>query len=381
MPSAKLSALTDLAGAQVPADLIYIVQLSAGVNGSKKSSLNDFLSTITKNITDLTIRYQNSAAAAPAVSAANQGAMNYNATRQTFQGSRNTSAYEDLLFGSGSSTQIAFWGTLTDELLGSTSWTFNDSTKTVTLSNSNNLPNLLIQNTTVTAPNEIRGLLLGAVQFQAINFDATGNGATLVLAGGRTGPAFPLSGATLASILMGGVNAGGVLAAVTGGANILAIATENIAAGHGGTGLTIRTAANAESSTTVRFNINKTGCVQIGANGTGPSATLGGARNNIVLGNMTTYRTDAAIQCANPFTGNDDITFVIQANAGQTNAVFRVEQSTGQTLFFIGQAGSITIASTAVPAVSPANQCRMYYDTATQKLKLSENGGAYANVV
>jgi hypothetical protein len=49
--SSKLTALTDLAGGQVPTDLFYIVDLSAGANGSKKTSLNDFLAQITKNIT------------------------------------------------------------------------------------------------------------------------------------------------------------------------------------------------------------------------------------------------------------------------------------------------------------------------------------------
>lgn len=49
--SSKLSALTDLAGGQVPSDLAYIDQVSAGVNGSKKSTLNDLFSQPAKNIT------------------------------------------------------------------------------------------------------------------------------------------------------------------------------------------------------------------------------------------------------------------------------------------------------------------------------------------
>src|SRR5947209_4878101 len=50
--SSKLTALTDLAGGQVPTDLTYVVDPSAGAAGSKKSTLNDLIEQITKNITD-----------------------------------------------------------------------------------------------------------------------------------------------------------------------------------------------------------------------------------------------------------------------------------------------------------------------------------------
>ncbi len=59
--SSKLSALTDLAGGQVPTDLVYVDQVSAGASGSKKSTLNDFIEQITKNITDAVLKGLNGA--------------------------------------------------------------------------------------------------------------------------------------------------------------------------------------------------------------------------------------------------------------------------------------------------------------------------------
>lgn len=56
MAGSKLTALVDLAGGQVPTDLAYIVDVSAGVNGSKKSTLNDLFEQITKNVADGVIK-------------------------------------------------------------------------------------------------------------------------------------------------------------------------------------------------------------------------------------------------------------------------------------------------------------------------------------
>jgi len=92
--SDKLSNLADLAGAQVPTDLAYVVDLSAGVNGSKKSSLNDLLSIITKNITDGALRFGEFAA--PSLSAAGQGAIYYDATLDKLMVSENGGPYFEL---------------------------------------------------------------------------------------------------------------------------------------------------------------------------------------------------------------------------------------------------------------------------------------------
>lgn len=91
MASAKVSALVSLAGAQVPTDLLYVVDVSAGPAGSKSNTLNDTFAIITKNITDGTIRFQ--AFAAPAVSGAAQGAIYFDSATNRLLFSENAGAY------------------------------------------------------------------------------------------------------------------------------------------------------------------------------------------------------------------------------------------------------------------------------------------------
>jgi hypothetical protein len=95
MASSKLSVLVSLAGGQVPTDLAYVDDISAGAAGSKSSTLNDLFATITKNITDLSLQFQDGAATAT-VSAAGQGKIRYNDTTKTFQVSTNATAYASL---------------------------------------------------------------------------------------------------------------------------------------------------------------------------------------------------------------------------------------------------------------------------------------------
>ncbi|OQB32254.1 MAG: hypothetical protein BWY07_02013 [Candidatus Hydrogenedentes bacterium ADurb.Bin170] len=101
MASEKLDALPDLAGGQAPDDLAYVVDISAGVTGSRKSTLNDLFSIITRNITDKALRWQGSTA--PAVSAAGAGAIYFDNVSNTFKASQNGAAYTDLIGGVGGS--------------------------------------------------------------------------------------------------------------------------------------------------------------------------------------------------------------------------------------------------------------------------------------
>lgn len=94
MPSAKLTDLVSLAGAQVPTDLTYVVDVSAGIAGSKSSTLNDLFSIITRNITDGAVRFQGFAA--PAASAVGAGAIYFDSTSNTFKVSENSGSYFDL---------------------------------------------------------------------------------------------------------------------------------------------------------------------------------------------------------------------------------------------------------------------------------------------
>lgn len=91
MASLKLSALPSLGPNQVPTDLLYIDDVSAGAAGSKSITPNDLVSTITRNITDGAVRFQGFAA--PALSGAGAGAIYFDSTANAFRVSENAGAY------------------------------------------------------------------------------------------------------------------------------------------------------------------------------------------------------------------------------------------------------------------------------------------------
>ena len=106
--------MPDLAGAQVPTDLMTIVDLSQpAASQNVKSTLNDAFAEITKNITDLTVQFGNGVTGT--VSAAGKGKIRYNDTAKSFQVSEDGGAYQNLLKGSGTATRVAFWSAA-DEL-------------------------------------------------------------------------------------------------------------------------------------------------------------------------------------------------------------------------------------------------------------------------
>ena len=122
----KLVNLPDLAGAQAPGDPIYLVDLSAGTNRDRKSSLNDLFAEITKNITDLTVQFGDGVSGT--VSAAGKGKIRYNNTASSFQVSENGAAYQNLLKGSGTATRVAFWSAA-DELSSDSAFYWQNADK------------------------------------------------------------------------------------------------------------------------------------------------------------------------------------------------------------------------------------------------------------
>lgn len=113
MASTELSNLVSLGTSQVPTDLAYIADLSAGAAGSKKITLNDLFSVITRCITDGALRWGGIATGSePAVSAASGGSLFYNSTDQAYKVSENTGAYDALVL-------LAKTQTLTNKTLGS----------------------------------------------------------------------------------------------------------------------------------------------------------------------------------------------------------------------------------------------------------------------
>jgi hypothetical protein len=91
MASTKLSVLVSLGANQVPTDLLYIDDLSAGAAGSKSITCNDLLALITRNITDGAVRF--GAFAAPAVSGAAQAAIYFDSGTNRLLFSENAGAY------------------------------------------------------------------------------------------------------------------------------------------------------------------------------------------------------------------------------------------------------------------------------------------------
>lgn len=91
MASEKITAMPNLAGGQVPTDLIPAVDLSAlPASQNVKTTLNDLFSTVTKNITDRALRFQ-AAGSTPALSTPTTGAIYFDGSK--FQASQNGGAW------------------------------------------------------------------------------------------------------------------------------------------------------------------------------------------------------------------------------------------------------------------------------------------------
>lgn len=378
MASKKITAMTNWAGGQVPTDLMTGVDLSAALaDQNKKTTLNDLFSTITKNITDGAVRFQEFPA--PAVSGAGEGALYFDDTDKTFKGSRNGGAYDDLLFGSGSNQQVSVFTSSPDLVSGYAQFTYNNSLDRLYISDMVFSPTMEISKTG-TSPAYAK--IFGGQGFASLgNWSVTAAApAYLNFYRGANGPAYPTNGMDIGSIRFRPAVDASDTPTTVGGARIDVRATENATAGvGGGVGLTIFTAANGEVSDNPRFLINYLGAVMVGVN----SATITtntGAGTRTVLGQLTTYDADAIHQIGNP-TATDRKTLVIQAIAAQTKALTEWQTSAGGFLFSIGSGGSLSFGGNTGIAVSSAGQARIYYDSGLNQLRVSQNSGAYANLV
>lgn len=99
MADEKLTQLTSLAGAQVPTDLMYIVDLSEVLpaDQSKSTTVADLFNYYNKNTTDGSFQMQG--IAAPGLSGAGNGKIYFDSTSNTFKVSQNGGAFFDI--GSG----------------------------------------------------------------------------------------------------------------------------------------------------------------------------------------------------------------------------------------------------------------------------------------
>lgn len=382
MASKKITAMPDWGGNQVSTDLMTGVDLSEpDATKNQKTTLNDLFSIITKNITDGAVRFQGFAA--PSVPGAGEGALYFDSTSNTFKGSRNASAFENLLFGNGTSQQVAVYSSVVDRINGFSTFTYNDTTTRLFVSSPSSFtPTVEVGFNSATVPKRIT--LLGGQGIGSIySFDSGTPGSPPILNfyRGNTGPALPVNGQDIGSLRFRPALTTGDTPTTVGGARIDIRATENAVIGTGGgVGLTIYTAANGEVADTQRFLINQNGVVAVGVNAATITTNFN-TNTRIVLGELTTYDSDAIIQMGNPFSGNDNKIVVIQGRSGQTKPLTEWQTSAGAFLFSIGAAGSHSYGGTTGIAVSAAGQGRIYFDSAGNKFKVSQNGGAYQDLI
>src|SRR3972149_3999651 len=317
MASEKLSNLVNLAGAQVPTDLAYVVDVSAGTAGSKRSTLNDLFSEITKNITDGAVRF--GGFAAPAVSAAGKGAIYFDSTANVFEGSRNGGAYEPLLFGSGSNTRVAVWNTTVDSLIGYATCVFEasggDGSNVLALRSATDTTSIMVRSTLAATAGYVWVRNQGRIDMRSFNGTSTTLGAVggtlMTFSGGRAGPGFPQTNNPYACFNIESSNN----SSFTSGAFISFIAGQNHSASAIGTGMLVMTCLQSSSTLTTRLILTANGVWNFAPNSSTLVNTAFGTNNRFVIGHPTTNVTALAV-----IGGQNNIRqLVVQGFTTQTN--------------------------------------------------------------
>src|SRR5215475_11636520 len=106
MASANIAALTNLATPQ-PTMLLYAGLSPFGPTDDRKVTPNALFSTITANISDISVQFDDGLGTAT-VSVAGKGKLRYNNTTKTFQASVDGAAYANLGTPGGSNKQVQF---------------------------------------------------------------------------------------------------------------------------------------------------------------------------------------------------------------------------------------------------------------------------------
>lgn len=393
MASEKLSNLVDLAGAQVPTDLAYVVDISAGAAGSKRSTLNDLFAEITKNVTDLSIQFADNAATST-VSGANKGKLAYDQTAASavgsFRVSENGAIYQNLIKGplsGGNLTANLFPFAQNGASVGNTALaqtgssgsrilTFIPTSPGSSLSSYSGGP-LSIVNQALAGPsictigdtNEIRVITYGVVStFTAPT--AVANNQILGLYSVRA-----QFGTTV-----GNFN-------VAGGIRVRA--TQAWASSSGGASIAFETLINGAipGNQIERLLINQTGCIHVAPNSGTTGLSTTGTNNVFFVGGTVAAGSRTNDNAAVAFFGttqNGSKNVVIQQQNEQTGALLELQYQNGTVGFGFYPTASVSgifedwLGTSNPPAVSAAGHARLYVNTSGQFLA-SQNGGAYSS--
>lgn len=367
MASEKLSALSSLAGGQVPTDLAYVVDVSAGTAGSKKSTLDDLFAEITKNITDGALRF--AGFAAPAVSAASKGALYFSLADNTFKGSRNTGAYENLIFGSGGNTRVTVWSTGADQITGFAEFIYQPTGSGVgnkvvrlTVSGSGQDAQFYADNTFASTPSSAGLTNLGALNLTRLT---TGSFPIITMNQGRSGPAFPQSLDVLGHLRWRSTNN----TTFNEAAYIQTLASENHTSVAAGSGMEIWVTAPSATTATRR--------VMIGVGPVGQTTVFNADSANTVA---TNFGTNTRFAIRTPTTNDNNAIaiisgassttlkqLVLQAGVSQTANIFECQDSTGAIVYSISSAGVPSASGTITVGTTPISggtTTRVLYDNA-----------------
>lgn len=391
MPSAKLTQLVALAGAQVPTDLMYIVDVSAGASGSKKSTLNDFLETITKNITDISVQWQNGDGSST-ISAANHGKLKYSqsavGSAGSFQVSEAGAAYQNLIKGpanAGDLTSNLFPFATAGDVINDTALSQLGATTSRSLNFNPYNPG-----TPLTAYGSYRVGVVDEGGFNTLGlFALLPSLRTIALRGTLANPTAMAAGNQLFTAGLCGQYSS-TPGQFSAGVFIRAYATANWSASEGGASFEISTNKKGviPNNAVARILINQLGCVHISPTVTGGESSTGTVTLFQVGGNSAVIDNSAiTFICDNDNSGAGTVkNLVLQRKAAQTGALLQTQSATGVAQFsIIPQLGVEChfidwVGSTNTPTISSAGSARLFVNS-SGKLQISESGGSWQDVI
>lgn len=392
MPSAKLTALVDLAGGQVPTDLIYIVDVSAGTSGSKSSTLNDFLAEITKNITDGSVMFASFPAAA--VADASKGKIRYSqsavSSAGSFQVSEAAATYQNLIKGPTSQ------GVLTANLFpfASAGDVIGDTALCQLGATSSRVANYNAHNpgTALTDYGSLRFAIVDQSGFANLGLLGFPKISCFALGGGTVAAPAVLNADNTLLIIDASAQRTSTLGNLGLGCRIAVYTTQDWASNANGTGITFELQQNSITANNriTCLAINGTGCVHARP-GTSPGTAI------TPTGTLTLFQVGGAGATVdnNAVSFIADVTnigstaikdLVIQQKGSQTGSLLETQSATGVAQFAIKPVSGVAchfldwVGSVNTPAVSAAGSARLYVNS-SGKLQISENGGGYVDVI